>query len=126
MIRTAFILLAISVGLGAFGAHALKELIQLERIQIWNTGVHYQTIHALGVLLLSLLSEKTFIRKDRIQKAQVFLIAGIILFSGSLYFLSTKELFGVELKWLGPITPMGGLCFIIGWVLAAFSVVRPK
>lgn len=126
MIRIGFILLALSVILGAFGAHSLENYLQPEQIKVWNTAVQYQVYHALGILILALLSDKPFIKKERIRYAQLFLLIGIVLFSGSLYFLSTRSMISINLSWLGPITPLGGLCFIVGWIIAAFSLIKEK
>ncbi len=126
MIRIGFILLALSVVLGAFGAHSLENYLQPEQLKVWNTAVQYQVYHALGILILALFSEKAFLRKERIRYAQIFLLVGIVLFSGSLYFLSTRSMTGINLSWLGPVTPIGGVCFIVGWLMAAFSVSSKK
>jgi len=126
MIRTGFILLALSVILGAFGAHSLENYLQPEQLKAWNTAVQYQVYHALGILILALFADKVFIKKERIRYAQIFLFVGIVLFSGSLYFLSTRSMIGVNLSWLGPITPLGGVCFIAGWVMATFALFKEK
>lgn len=124
MIRTGFILLAFSVILGAFGAHSLENHLLPEQLKVWNTAVQYQVYHALGILLLALFADKPYIKKERIRYAQIFLLIGIILFSGSLYFLSTRSMIGINLSWLGPVTPLGGVCFITGWMIAALSVQK--
>lgn len=126
MIRIGFILLALSVVLGAFGAHSLENYLQTEQIKVWNTAVQYQVYHALGILILALFADKVFIKKERIRYAQIFLLIGIALFSGSLYFISTRSMIGINMSWLGPITPLGGVCFIVGWIFAAFSIVSNK
>lgn len=122
MIRIGFLVLALSVILGAFGAHSLENYLQPEQLKVWNTAVQYQVYHALGILILALFSDKAFIKKERIRYAQIFLLIGIVLFSGSLYFLSTKSMMSINLSWLGPVTPLGGVCFIAGWILAVFSI----
>lgn len=126
MIRIGFILLALSVVLGAFGAHSLENYLQPEQIKVWNTAVQYQVYNALGILILALFADKVFIKKERIRYAQICILVGIVLFSGSLYFLSTRSMIGVNLSWLGPITPLGGVCFIAGWVMAAFALIKGK
>ena len=115
---------AFGVILGAFGAHALKDKLQPEQIQIFETGVRYQMYHSLALILLFLVSDK--LQSSLINYSGWFLIAGIILFSGSIYLLACKELFGIE-SWkpvLGPITPLGGLSLIIGWGFLVVSAIK--
>jgi uncharacterized membrane protein YgdD (TMEM256/DUF423 family) len=117
LFRLSGTLLALSaVLLGAFGAHALKDILQ-ERgsSATWETAVRYQMWHALALILISLLNQKPPIRPI----TGYCLIAGTLLFSGSLYGLAL----GGPI-WLGPITPLGGLCLIIGWGLLALSSMR--
>lgn len=104
------VLLALAVGLGAFGAHALKTHLSSEMLQTWETGVKYHFYHALGLLLVGILS---FLMPSVYLKwSAILLFIGIVLFSGSLYVLSLSGI-----KILGAITPIGGLSFIGGWVL---------
>jgi uncharacterized membrane protein YgdD (TMEM256/DUF423 family) len=126
MIRTGFILMALAVVLGAFGAHSLEAHLEPRQLEVWKTAVNYQFIHALGLIVISALAEKSWMRRERLRYAQIFLLLGIVLFSGSLYFLSTKGIIGANLSWLGPVTPLGGVCFIAGWVIAALSVTKEK
>jgi uncharacterized membrane protein YgdD (TMEM256/DUF423 family) len=110
-----------AVALGALGAHYLKGklstgLITPDQLNGFDTAVKYQMYHTLAMLLLILLSKH--ITHKFISWAYWCFFTGIVLFSGSLYFLCTRNLFGAEgLKVLGPITPLGGLFFIAGWVL---------
>jgi uncharacterized membrane protein YgdD (TMEM256/DUF423 family) len=118
-------LAALGVILGAFGAHALKSRLDAGQLQVFETGVKYQMYHALALILLGILFEK-FNTSTMIWSGYFFL-AGIIFFCGSLYLLSTKSILGIESwKFLGPITPLGGLCFIAGWVLLLLSVLKNK
>lgn len=112
----ACILLALAVILGAFGAHALEDKISTKHSQVYETANLYHFIHALGILVLS--------RFEKTKIANLFLGSGILLFSGSLYLLSTSNLLKLEhLKpILGPITPVGGMLFIIGWIVAAINL----
>lgn len=112
-------LLALSaVLLGAFGAHALKDTLTAnDSTAIWETAVRYQMWHALALLLLSLISEQQQIPRI----TGICFIVGTLLFSGSLYGLALDGP-----RWLGPITPLGGLCLIIGWGLLAYSSMRYK
>src|SRR5262245_58254515 len=108
-------LACIAVVLGAFGAHALKEKLEPLQLQVFETGVRYQVYHALALILLGLSSGR--IHPSWGQAAHWCFAAGILFFSGSLYLLSTRTLLGIESwKFLGPVTPLGGLCFIAGWL----------
>ena len=114
----------LAVIFGAFGAHALKERISQEQLLVFETGVRYQFYHSLALIILFLLGEK--LSPSLLQYSGVFFIIGIILFSGSLYLLSTREMSGIE-NWksvLGPVTPLGGLCFIIGWTTLLFAALK--
>lgn len=112
---------AISVALGALGAHFLKSkmatgLITIDQLNGFDTAARYQMYHALAMLAIFLISKHTPHRF--LNWAFNCFFIGIILFSGSLYFLCTKSLLGMEwLSFLGPITPLGGLFFIAGWLL---------
>jgi hypothetical protein len=113
-----------AVVLGAFGAHGLRSKISPDQLQSFETGVKYQFIHALALLILGLLSDRLPSGGARFS---FYLFAiGIILFSGSIYLLSTRELLGIS-SWksfLGPITPLGGLCMIAGWASLFFAAYR--
>lgn len=114
---------AIAVALGAFGAHGLKKIVPPETVSSFQTGVQYQMYHALALLLTGIIYEK-FTGKS-IRWAGIFFILGIILFSGSLYFLTAlKATDTVGLTGIGIITPFGGLFFIAGWLLLLAGVVR--
>lgn len=109
----------LSVALGAFGAHYLKTKIP-DKIDVFQTGVHYHMIHAVALLVIALLSDK--LGNNALVNASGWAIfIGIILFSGSLYALSTTGL-----KVFGPITPLGGLSFLVGWILLALAVLKLK
>lgn len=113
ILTTAGILGGIAVILGALGAHALKDLLSEAQVSSFNTAVRYQMWHAIALLALALLGDKIKGTKG------VFWswLSGVILFSGSIYLLNLDELMGLELAFLGPITPLGGLAMIIGWIL---------
>ena len=106
---------AFSVILGAFTAHGLKSKISEQAIVTFQTGVTYQMYHALALILFALVAKQGV----PLNWASGFLVAGTLFFSGSLYALA---LTGV--KWFGPITPLGGLCFIIAWVLFVVQIYR--
>ncbi len=114
----------LAVILGAFGAHALKAKLSPESLQIFETGVRYQVYHALALLLVALLSDK--MNASSMNFSGYFFIAGVILFSGSIYLLATREILGID-SWksfLGPITPLGGLCFVVGWILLLIAAIK--
>jgi len=114
---------SIAVALGALGAHYLKSkvktgLLTMDQVNGFDTGVKYHIYHVLAMLIIFLLAK--FIQNKYLKWAFNCFLIGIILFSGSLYFLCTRQLLHAEwLSFLGPITPLGGLFFIAGWVLLA-------
>ena len=108
-----------AVILGAFGAHALKDILDAVQRPIYEKAVSYQMYHALAILLVALWLDRT--PSKLLMVSGRFFSAGIILFSGSLYLLST-----VGWPWLGPVTPLGGLCFITGWLCLAVSFFRAR
>ena len=116
---TATFLGALSVALGAFGAHALKNMISATALVTFETGVRYQFYHVFALLSVGILYYYYPVRLMR--WAGNLFIAGIVLFSGSLYLLS---LLPTGYKWLGAITPFGGLSFIIAWVLTGLAVFK--
>jgi len=127
MIKTLLIIASllggIGVALGAFGAHGLEGKVDISQLQTWETAVKYQMFHVLGIFLLVILQKQFAVN---LQTPAVLFLVGIILFSGSLYLLATKDVIGLGgmSKVLGPITPLGGLMFIIGWFLTAFTFIR--
>lgn len=122
IISTAALLGALAVMLGAFGAHGLRNYLQPQQIEIWNKGVQYHFYHVFALLLLAALP----LPKNNLIYASYWCFTlGILFFSGSLYLLSCRE----ALKWnwlsiMGPITPVGGLLFIAGWVMLALAAIR--
>ena len=106
---------ALSVLFGAFGAHGLKNKLSIEDLVIFETAVRYQMYHALGILLLGVTS--FFLTEKLVSTPAYFLIFGVIVFSGSLFLLVFTNL-----RWFGAITPIGGLCLIIGWLLFAYNI----
>lgn len=115
---------ALAVILGAFGAHSLKNTVDAYSLSIWQKGVEYQFYHTFALLYLS-----TFARyKNKlISLAFIFFSIGIFLFSGSLYLLALKNVYTAGIApVLGPITPVGGLCFIIGWVCLFLAALKDK
>lgn len=122
-IKTAAILGLLSVALGAFAAHALKELLSDSAAAIFETGVRYQFYHVFALLASGILY-KEFPNKF-IRWSGIFFIVGIILFSGSLYFLTYIKGNAMQgFTWVGPITPVGGLLFILGWIFLFFGLLK--
>ncbi len=114
----------LSVILGAFGAHALKVVLSIDQINTFETGVKYQFLHGLALLVLSLFVTQNTSSKW-LQRAGILMTIGVVLFSGSIYVLATRSLFPFTVgNWIGPITPLGGLCFILGWISWAIAIVR--
>ena len=101
----------LAVAMGAFGAHALKTILSPDMLAVYKTAVTYQMWHALGLGLIAFLRHQ-YPQSGLVKYAGWLMFTGIILFSGSLYLLSLSGL-----KWLGMITPFGGLCFLSAWLL---------
>lgn len=115
---------ALTVALGAFGAHALKAVLSPAALITYETAVRYQMYHVVALLITGVLMNKAASPKQQklLRKAGLFFIDGIVLFSGSLYFIVAKPFLGIEgLPWVGVITPMGGLLWMVAWVLLALS-----
>lgn len=107
----------VAVLLGAFGAHALRARLSADWLAIWQTGVHYQMVHALGLLALAFLLDRTGAAPFR--AAGWLMFAGIVLFSGSLYLLVLTQV-----RLLGAVTPIGGLAFLAAWAWTAYGAWR--
>lgn len=108
----------LAVTLGAFGAHGLKDKLSSSMMAVYQTGVQYHMIHALGLILIAILSEK-FGDNLLITWSGWMMVVGIVFFSGSLYTLSNTGI-----KVLGAIAPIGGLAFLIGWLLLAVAAIK--
>lgn len=108
----------LAVALGAFGAHGLQPRLSERMFEIYQTGVQYHLIHALGLILVGILAEK-FVGSATIAWAGWSLFIGIVIFSGSLYALSITGI-----TKLGAITPIGGVAFLIGWILVAIAAIK--
>lgn len=115
---------AVTVALGAFGAHALKAVLSPAALITYETAVRYQMYHVVALLLTGILLQKAIVPKQQklLTRAGLFFIDGIVLFSGSLYFIVAKPFLGIEgLPWIGIITPMGGLLWMVAWLLLGLS-----
>ena len=122
--RKGFLLLAalsgfIAVALGAFGAHGLKNVAPAELIAIFNLGVEYQFYHTFALITVAFAGH--WIKSRLLDWAGYLFLVGIVLFSGSLYMYAL-----IGAKWTGPVTPMGGVCFLLGWIFIALAVWRNR
>ena len=129
MYRTALVLGIVFAGLGivigAFGAHALKPLLSESQLQVFETGVRYQMYHSFALLAAGILYSAFPARP--IKLASTFFLIGILLFSGSLYAMTLLNINGqVGLGGLGILTPIGGLFFILGWLMLLWAVFKKK
>ena len=110
LFRIAAALCFLAVALGAFGAHGLRATLERRgMVDVWNKAVFYQFVHAIALLVFALYGTIN-------RSACLLLLVGILLFSGSLYLLALTNF-----RWLGPITPFGGLCLLAGWALLFFA-----
>ena len=114
IVLTAAILVMLAIILGAFGAHGLKDKVSPERIATFEVGVRYQFYIGLAMLILGFNEEKLGFS---LKPTFLLLLIGVLFFSVSIYFLAIQEILGASLKFLGPITPIGGLLMIIGFLI---------
>lgn len=121
-LRIGALLMALAVIAGAFGAHALVGVLDEGHLKTYDTANRYHFYHALGLLLVGML---LYFRKTSLTPwAGWLFLAGIVCFSGSLYLLAFADIFAMPTGLLGPITPIGGLFFIAGWVVLAASTLQ--
>ncbi len=116
---------ALGVIMGAFGAHSLEKHISPESLDTWHTAVNYQFYHVFAIMIAGILYKNA--PSKALSLAALLFITGIILFSGSLYIISTREITGFEnMAFIGPLTPIGGLFFISGWICLVIGLVKMK
>ncbi len=120
--RIGILMALIAVILGAMGAHLMEQHLEAEQLETFKTGVRYQFYHSFAILIVGILFH--FGKKSMLSYAGWLFFAGILLFSGSLYLLSVQETLSLSLSWLGPVTPIGGLLFIAGWVFLFLSTYQ--
>lgn len=113
--------MALAVALGAFGAHGLKNRLDEYSISVYEKAVFYHFVHAVGILLVAILARTSAITPTGQSRVAGLLLAGIILFSGSLYVLAISGI-----RALGAITPLGGVAFIVGWLWLTYELVRAQ
>ncbi len=124
IIATSVFLGLTAIILGAFGAHALKNYLTPEQLISFETGVKYQMYHALFLLFLGL---SAVFLTDKTKKLMYWLVVlGVAFFSGSIYLLTTKNVTGIDFKFLGPITPIGGTLLIVAWGILFVKVLNKK
>ncbi len=116
---TGAILMGLGVALGAFGAHGLRGRLDAYSMDIYEKAVFYQFIHSLGLLIVSYLPKVGALSSSAASTVCALLLAGVVIFSGSLYILAVSGQ-----RWLGAVTPIGGLSFIAAWVMLAWYSVR--
>ena len=117
-IAIAAVNMLIAVAAGAFGAHGLKAILSADMLVVWQTAVHYQMVHALALLGLGILMTQ-WADAPLLPRAAITMLVGIIIFSGSLYALALTGI-----TWLGAITPIGGLAFLLSWAMLAWCAYR--
>jgi uncharacterized membrane protein YgdD (TMEM256/DUF423 family) len=115
------LLLGVAVMLGAFGAHGLRNRLDAYSMGVYERAVFYHFIHALGLLIASLLLRTGALSQSAGQWVCALLLAGVLIFSGTLYVLAVTGM-----RWLGAITPIGGLSFIAAWLLLAMALARGR
>ena len=113
----------LSIVLGAFGAHAFKKILSVEKLQSFETGVRYQMYHALFLLFLA---TNNMIQEKTKKVIHILVIFGVLFFSGSIYLLATNALTAFDFKVIGFITPIGGLLLIIAWTLLFIDFLKNK
>lgn len=121
---TGCILTSLSVLFGAFGAHFLKSRLTPDELVTFETGIRYQIIHSLGLVMMGLSHQ--LIKPDVLKKVFYLMVFGVCIFSGSLYFLSLKSMLGFSPAWkvIGAITPLGGLSFMVSWIYLGWSGLK--
>lgn len=117
------VVLALAVMMGAFGAHALKDLLPPERLVIWETANRYHFYHGFALFFVEVMALVAFADRMAVPKTVTvsgfLFLLGLVLFSGSLYLLAYTGI-----RWLGAITPLGGTSWIIGWLVLAYALIR--
>tara|TARA_B110000003_G_C16493243_1_gene474331 strand:+ start:432 stop:812 length:381 start_codon:yes stop_codon:yes gene_type:complete len=121
ILKISIFLAALGIGLGALGAHTLKELLSESKLDSFETGIRYQMFHSLSLITLVLNKEKF---NNNLNLILIFMILGVLLFSFSIYALCFNNLINYSLSFLGPITPIGGLLLISSWIILIFSVKK--
>lgn len=114
-------LLALAVGMGAFGAHGLRNRLDAYAMGIWEKAVFYHFVHAAGLLIVPIMARTNLVDASSADRVCWLLATGVLIFSGSLYILAVTGI-----RTLGAITPLGGVAFIAAWVFLTIAVLRPR
>jgi len=117
------LLIALGIILGAFGAHGLKQVVSPEKVASFEVGVRYQIYHGIALLILSLNASKI---EATLKVFLAFILGDILFFSGSINLLALNDLFGADLSFLGPLTPVGGVLMIAGWGVLVRQLLKMK
>jgi uncharacterized membrane protein YgdD (TMEM256/DUF423 family) len=117
------LLIVLGIVLGAFGAHALKEVVSPEKVASFEVGVRYQIYHGLAMLVISMNSSKI---EGSLKTFSMLILSGVVLFSGSIYFLALNDVLTLNLSFLGPITPIGGVLMLMGWGVLLRQFLKMK
>ena len=112
--------MALAVGFGAFGAHIVQDMLTAERFEVYKTGVEYHFYHGIGLLIIGAIALH-MPENNLLSWSGWLLLAGILIFSGSLYLLTLTDT-----AWLGAVTPIGGVAFIAGWILFAIALLTQQ
>lgn len=123
IVITASVLAAFCIAIGAFGAHGLKQFVSEDSLAIYITGTHYHMYHALALFVLGCMPQISTKTRSLVYW---FFLVGILFFSGSLYLLALKSMLPFSVSFLGPITPIGGFLFILGWLYLAYGILKTK
>lgn len=123
IVVTAAILGALTIAIGAFGAHGLEQMVDSDAILSFETGVRYQMFHVLALLVLGFANALSTITRKWVFW---FFVFGIVFFSGSIYLLSINDILDFDTSVLGPVTPIGGIFFILGWCRLAYGAFTLK
>lgn len=121
IIITALIMGVLAIIMGAFGAHGLKKYLTEAQLQSFETGVKYLMYHALFLLFIA---NTSVLLHNQKQTVFYFILVGIVFFSGSIFLLSTQVITKINFKFLGPITPIGGLLLIVGWLISLIQIIK--
>ena len=123
ILSTGAVLGFIAIILGAFGAHALKKVLDLDQLASFETGVKYQMYHALFLLFLG---GSNFVSEKAKKSIYFLVLSGVIFFSGSIYLLATKNISNIDFGIIGIVTPIGGLLMIVGWAILFLNIMKKK
>ncbi len=121
IVISGLVLLILAIILGAYGAHGLKKNLTIEHLNSFEVGIRYQFYQAITLLTIGLNADKF---KFSLNRFLLYSIIGIILFSGSIYFLSIASIFNLNKSLIGPITPIGGLFLIINWSILVYKIIK--